>query len=65
MPYTSYGTRSVPTTLEQLHIGKSFAARSLAAKSSLSIEKLDQVDGLLGYLRVDVIALLQGFLQMG
>src|ERR1017187_9299937 len=29
VPYTSYGTRSVPTTLEQWHIGKLFLARSL------------------------------------
>ena len=28
VPYTSYGTRSVPTTLEQWHIGKLFLARS-------------------------------------
>src|ERR1039457_6302225 len=28
VPYTSYGTRSVPTTLEQWHIRKLFLARS-------------------------------------
>ena len=31
MPYTSYGTRSVPTTFEKWHIGKLFLARSLAS----------------------------------
>src|ERR1039457_4481563 len=32
VPYTSYGTRSVPTTLEQWNIGKLLPARSLEGR---------------------------------